>query len=1090
MTDSVRVRLAGPLAVTCGTVRHDAARFPGRQGRLVFAALALANGRPVERDSLAEIVWPNGLPPAWTRDLSVIVSKLRVLFGDEVSITTGRGRWYALAFHDECQIDIVDAQANACDAEQLAAKGEPASAFDAATAAIAVLREPFLAGDDCPWVDEVRSDLHASLRRALVVRADTTREIAPADSVRAAHAVVALTPHDESSFLLLMRAQLAQGDRVEAARTYERLRKTLSEFGLSPSAESAELLRVALDDEVAQLPFPGTLADASARRFVARERELATVVDALSGSSTERVVLVAGEPGIGKSRLAAAAAANAYTHGADVLFAAASDGQSVPYALVTDAFAAFGIALPGDAIHREGTRRELFAAYASAVARHTQQRSLLVVLDDVHWADASSIDLLERLVEEVPMLRVVLTARLPEIDRAPASQFVTSLQTRGLLRRVALGGLDVHAVGELLDADDASFAAAVCNATAGNPLYVQEIRRHLSATGYPAVRDENSLIESIGLPAGLLELIDANLARFGSPARRVLETSAAAGEPFEIAVVERSCDVASADVVDALRTLQRAGIVVEVAQFPNPRARFAHPLLREVLLQGLGPERRQRLHQRIAEAIEAVHHDDLDTYAPQLAYHFSIAANVGDETGALDFAVRAAERANAVLAFAEAIQWYEYVLRILPETSAERGRRIQLLIALGYTHLRAGNLDDADRFATDALNEAVRSGDPTSYAEAVLMRTRLLVDRGFEGGAVDGELVGHLERAIAQLEPPNALRARLAARLAGELHFAGDHDRCDELARNAVAEARACDDPDAQHVSLAFLHYTLFGTPRVHERLELLREMQWLQTGKPDPRWQRDYLELGDLAAAENAAKIFEHRAATSGFATDRYYPAVWRATVATLRGQLDVAEVAAGEAADIGRASARGPQSVAGVWGAQLFAIRLFDGRLHELRDLVADTAALNRSRPVWTAAAAFMHLELDDTAAAEEAFDHLRTHGFDRLPVTLDLPLTLALCAWVGARLGTLEDCECIAQELEPYRDLSIVQGGPAPSIYAGPASYPLAVLAARLGRRDEAVDLFEQAATSAQRVDAPLWLERMRRDQAQALQDTQDS
>jgi len=109
MSEAARVRLAGPLSVTIGPVRFDGGRFPGRQGRIVFAALVLAATRPVERDRLAEIVWPNALPPSWTRDLSVIISKLRALLGDDVSITTGAGRWYALTFRHNCQVDVVDA---------------------------------------------------------------------------------------------------------------------------------------------------------------------------------------------------------------------------------------------------------------------------------------------------------------------------------------------------------------------------------------------------------------------------------------------------------------------------------------------------------------------------------------------------------------------------------------------------------------------------------------------------------------------------------------------------------------------------------------------------------------------------------------------------------------------------------------------------------------------------------------------------------------------------------------------------------------------------------------------------------------------
>jgi len=1098
MSDAARVRLTGPLSVTSGSVHLEGGRFPGRQGRIVFATLVLAAARPVERDRLAEIVWPNTLPTSWTRDLSVIVSKLRALLGDDVSITTGRGRWYALTFRDGCKVDVVEARLFVECAERLAAKNEMASASQAASDAIEVLREPFLAGDDCPWVEDQRSDLQSLLIRAYVVRAERACEVASAEGVSAAQAVVALAPYEESSYVLLMRAYLATGDRVRAARTYEQLRSSLQEFGLSPSVTSARLLRVALDADTTetavskQLELPGVVVQAAQRPLIGRERELKTLAAVVDGTQAERVALVVGEPGIGKSRFVAEIAAHAHVQGSDVCVSVAADAQTVPYALVTDALTPLGVELPQpqqsfsttlDPADTGAARQEVFKGYAAALRAHARRRPVVLVLDDLHWADAASIDLLEWLIEEVSDLRVFVTARQPEIDQSPAGRFVAGLHTRGLLVRIVLHGLDATAVAQIMCDHSPSFAATVCTATAGNPLYVHEIRRHIAASGMTAEQGDEMLLESIGLPDGLGELIDANLARFGGSARKVLDGAAVIGDSFEIALVERCCDVPAGDALESLRTLHRAGVLVKVTRAPNPRSRFAHPLLREVLLEGLTPQRRQQLHQRVAEAIEALHHDDLDVHAPQLAYHFSVAANMGDDSSAVDFALRAAQRATAVLAFAEAVRWYEHVMRLLSDTPSDL-LSIRVLIALGDTHLRAGNLEQADECVAEALVQAGVTHDPTLFGEAVLTRARLLVDRGFEGGAVDEQLVDLLQRAIARLDTPSALRAQLTARLASELHFAGDRNRCLELAHEAVAEARSADDPDAQYHTLAFLHYNLYGTPRVHERLALLHHMQTLQTGRPDPRWQRDYLELGDLTAADNAAKIFERRAETSGYATDRYYPAVWRATRATIRGDLDAAEDLTNEAAHIGRASARGPDAVAGVWGAQLFAVRLFDGRLHELRDVVDHTAELNVARPIWNAAAAFMHLELDETSAARHYLDKIRSDGFNHLPDTLDLPLTLALCAWVAARVGTLDDCRRIHRRLQPYSELCIVQGGPAPSVFAGPATYPLAVLADRLGRREEAYELLDQAITSAGRLNAAVWLERMAQDRAWML------
>jgi hypothetical protein len=316
-------------------------------------------------------------------------------------------------------------------------------------------------------------------------------------------------------------------------------------------------------------------------------------------------------------------------------------------------------------------------------------------------------------------------------------------------------------------------------------------------------------------------------------------------------------------------------------------------------------------------------------------------------------------------------------------------------------------------------------------------------------------------------------------RIAEELHFAGNRDRCLALCADAEIIARDANDTEALAAVLGARHYALYGAPAVPERLALVTEIQTLRTtARPQPRWLRDYLELGDMQAVEAAAAHLERQIATSGIASDRYYPAVWRATDAALRGELDAAEAAANDAVEVGRAAARGPAGVAGVWAAQIFAIRLFDGRLAELRDLVVASADATPSRPIWRAAAAFMHLELEDAEQAELQFRRLRRAGLAQLPHTVDRPMTLALLSWVAAEIGSLADARELRRQLRPYRDFLIVLGTAAPSVCAGPAAYPLAMLEARLGRNDAAAALLAQAEAQAARVGATRWRDRIRR------------
>ena len=166
-------------------------------------------------------------------------------------------------------------------------------------------------------------------------------------------------------------------------------------------------------------------------------------------------------------------------------------------------------------------------------------------------------------------------------------------------------------------------------------------------------------------------------------------------------------------------------------------------------------------------------------------------------------------------------------------------------------------------------------------------------------------------------------------------------------------------------------------------------------------------------------------------------------------------------------------------MWAAQIFAVRLFDGRLAELRDLVDSSADATPSRPIWRAAAAFMHLELQDPEQAEVHFRHLRRIGFSQLPHTVDRPLTLAMLSWVAAEIGSVADARELRRQLRPYRDFLIVLGTAAPSVCAGPAAYPLAMLEARLGRTDAAAAAahFVETELQATEIGAMRWRDQIR-------------
>jgi DNA-binding SARP family transcriptional activator len=1118
---SVHVQLTGPLRVRASGTELGPADFPGRQGRLVFAALVRA-GRPVDRNELAEILWPNRLPSSWTRDLSAIVSKLRVVLDGTAAITTGNGRWYAVELPAGTTVDVDSAAAALARAERARDAGEIDAALDAATRVAELLREPFLAGDDCPWIDECRFDQHELRVRALTCRTEMLVDTAGPAAVATARELVDAAPEREHAHVLLMRAQLAGGDRVGAARSYEQLRRLLADdFGLSPSAAAEAVLREALGpDEPGiapreqstpvrhRVPLPPPVGDARRTPMVGRARALGSLDPLLARSASARLAAIVGPAGIGKSRLACEIASRAHDDGSLVAYGACRDGPVTPYLAIVDAFTAMQVSPGIDADVRDAaaeivvllatgdtrepgghTPTELLAALARSLHALAGPQTVVLVVDDVQWADDATVRAIEFLLRVVPQLRIVATCRPLEPHGSAVADLLSALRASDAALFVPLEGLSRTDVAETLAVHgtrdvDAALARAVHDLTGGNPLYVREIGRHLAVAGRPQPVPGGSLLDAVGLPRGLAELIDANVARLGSHVRRVLETAAVISGPVEPGVLRRSCGVADDDLLTAVDVARRAGVLVEDAT-GGGAVRFEHPLVREVILQGLGSTRRAQLHQRVAEAIEAFHRDDVDRYAAELAHHLAAAANVGSAHDAIEFATRAGERANAVCAYEEAVHWFAHALRLAhaggeaPEVIARR------LTALGDAQNHVGDAAAARMTLLDAIAAARGVDDPVPFARAVLGLGAVLVDEGFEGGMVEDRLVDLLEEAMVRLPDGAPLRTHCAVRLAQELHFSGARSRCLALCADAEARATRADDPEVLAAVLGARHYALYGTPDVGSRLELLARIATLRSSvRPDPRWLRDYLELGDLDAADAAARHLERQVAASGIASDRYYPAVWRATRAALRGELEVAEAAAGEAAEIGRNAARGPVAVAGVWAAQIFTVRLFDGRLAELVDLVDAAAAATPTRPIWRAAAAFLHHELGDDACARAHLDHLRRTGFEALPDTLDRPLTLALLAWVVADLGALTDVRALRHLVRPYRDLLVVLGAAAPSVCAGPMTFPLAMLEARLGRQPVAAACFADAVAATDRIDAPRWRDRIQRAWADAM------
>ena len=875
------------------------------------------------------------------------------------------------------------------------------------------------------------------------------------------------------------------------------------------------------------LPMP-TFLTRTGRIFVGRDEEIERLVglwkEATGGD--RRVVLLAGEPGIGKTRLAVELATRIRGSGGIVLAGRCHEDLGVPYQPFVEALRHYVIAAENHRLGRyagelgrllpdleqfvgrlpeplrsdpETERYRLFDALASWLADVSAEAPVLLVLDDLHWAAKPTLLLLRHVLRSQESLRllVLITYRDSDIGRGhPMSDLLADLRRDGGVERLALPGLDTAGVasfietaaGHTLDEDEAQqLPGVVWRETEGNPFFVAELLRHLSESGAIEQRDGrwvlNAAVDELGIPEGVRDVVGRRLSRLAESTNRILATAAVVGPEFEPAVVERAAGGGEDEVFAALEDATAARLLVEV---PGARYRFAHALVRATLYDELSAPRRVALHRRVAEAIESLHGRALDDYLPALAHHWARAsAPAADTARAVDYAARAGDRALAQLAHDEAAAYYRQALELLgvAEGLADDGRRVGLLIALGEAQRRAG--DPAHR---ETLLEATRLADGRGDAEA-LARAALANSRGHffsSVGKVDTQRVAALEAALEAVGLDDTpTRARLLATLGLELTYAGDPERRVHLADEALAIARVCGDA----VTLAHVLVQRFFTiPFVHtlpERLDNSAELIPLAESLGDPVITAQALllrcrclfEAGDIEGADRALDAAAHLAGDLAQPTLRWQVGLVATIRTILAGDLEEAERRGQAGFELGQATGQGdaPSFLA----AHLFIIRLEQGRLGELEALVAERVAALPNLTVLPAMLALLLCELDRPEEATAYYERV-AGNLANLPVDVQWVLTVPHCAVVCAQLGDQPRARVLFELLAQCTSEIIFTAGGT----LGARAHYLALLATTLGDFDEAERRFAAAAATHDRIGAPTWLARTRLEWARML------
>ena len=480
--------------------------------------------------------------------------------------------------------------------------------------------------------------------------------------------------------------------------------------------ETEESRPPVVESPVERPPLPAVLGGSGP--FVGRGRELERLLAAWQTTQVagSHAVLISGEPGVGKTRLAGEWSREAYEQGAIVLYGRCDEDLGAPYQPFSEALRSlapgFGTGrlrgirgiealiplvpeltevlpelAPPPRADPDTERYALFDAVGALLGTAASSAPVVLVLDDLHWAAKPTLLLLRHLLRfgEHARIQVVGTYRSTDLDRShPLAAMLADLHRDGSVSRLTLGGLDeddVTAYVAEAGYDDEELARALASVTGGNPFFLIEALRHVDESG--------GRWDPTTLPQGVREAVSRRLSRLPEETNTALATAAVVGSRFELALVER---VVGHDLVDAFDESAKAGIVIEE---PGGRYRFNHAIVRQSLLAELASVRRMRLHQRIATTLESEPGAD-DELLAELAYHYFECAWAGNAAKAVDYCRRAADQAMARLAYEGAADLYNKAVHALEDLDDELPdrdeQRAELLVARCEALLAAGDV--------------------------------------------------------------------------------------------------------------------------------------------------------------------------------------------------------------------------------------------------------------------------------------------------------------------------------------------------------------------------------------------------------------
>ena len=843
--------------------------------------------------------------------------------------------------------------------------------------------------------------------------------------------------------------------------------------------------------------------------MIGRENELALLSAAakrVASSEGREVVLVAGEPGQGKTTLVAELTRRAHEWGSTVLLGRCDEEVGAPYRPFAEALSHFvthadeellrshvaahggelarmvpalqqrlGELAPPQNTDADTERYLLYAAAVGLLDEASPRAPVVLVLDDLHWADKPSLQLLRHVVANTSSAQLLvlctyrdgelsaahpLTEALAGLHREPAG--VSSIDLKGFDDTGVIAFME-SAAGHELDDAGVGLAHQLYRETDGNPFFVSEVLRHLSetgaivqdATGRWTAADAEGLLD---LPHSVRAVIGTRVSRLGEQFTKVLSTAAVIGRDFELDLLAEVTSSDEDELIDLLEEAQRAAVVREVAGSPG-RYSFSHALIQHTLYEDLGATRRTRVHKSVGEAIERLYGEGSDDRVGELARHFLLATRPADAEKAITYARRAGEAALSALAPDDAVRYFSQALELASPGAVDAGVRLDLLIDLGTAQRQAGDASFRENLL-EAARGARQLGDTGRLVKAALANSRAFFT---SLGQVDTEKVEVLEAALNALpDADTPERARLLATLCAELAFHSPLPRRLDLADEAAAMARRLDDPATFIDVINRCNVATRFPSTVSRHLEETAEAVSLSRVIDDP----SRLFTSAVYAADSALCAGHFDRAAECLTTVQVLAArlgqpqfVWQAGYRTaaralMHGDAQEAEQLATAALDV--ATASGQPDAFSYYGTGLMGVRNMQGRLGELVPLIADVAEKNPAVPTYRAVLAVAHLEAGDEAAARDLFDEAATTSFC-LPEDIAWSTGIVRYARVAIDLEIRDHAGTLLDLLAPFHDQM-----PHNSITSTePVAMYLGGLTALLGRYDDAEEYFAQAA-----------------------------